>query len=58
MWLKRPPLTQRGWRFLLTVFIGITEGYLTGFLRHLTGRNSLTDMHGQAARWRPGESFT
>jgi len=29
-----------------------------GLLRHLTGRNSLTDIHGQAARWRRGESFT
>jgi hypothetical protein len=27
-------------------------------LRQLAGRNSLTDMHGLAARWRPDKRFT
>lgn len=46
-WLKRLPLTQCGWRFLHIAFIGITERYLTGLVRPLTGRSNLTHMRGQ-----------
>ena len=56
--LKRPAADKVQMAVPSNRFHWYNGGGFYGSLQQLADRNSLTDMHGQAAPWRPDKRFT